>query len=211
MTMPETHGAAAETLHTLMVRYVDGDRRAFDRLARHIEPRLRTFFRRRVASPEVIDDLVQQTFLRVHTSRRHYDDRWNATPSAVQAWFLTTARRTMIDYFRSEYRRQARLDTVRQRDDVEAYGGRAAPSTPEEHLGEEERRAQVQASVRQAIGALPLHSREVVRRHKLEGESMPHIARDLGIATVSLRVRAHRAYRKLATALAPLKSRLRAP
>ena len=47
-------------------------------------------------------------------------------------------------------------------------------------------------------------SRTVVQRHKLEGQSMQQIANDLGIAAGTIRVRAHRAYRRLAAALAPL-------
>lgn len=194
-----------DPMHALMVRYVDGDPAAFRQLMRRVEPRIRAYLRRRVNTPELVDDLVQQTLLRVHVSRGCYDERWVGKQGAVERWFLTTAKRTMLDHFRSEYRRQTRLDTVCNGNDTEGFGGAGAPVTPEEHLSAEEELAQLQTSVRLAVDALPPRSREVVRRHKLEGEPIPRIADELGVATVSLRVRAHRAYRKLAQALAPLR------
>lgn len=190
-----------DPMHALMLRYVGGDERAFDTLFRRLAPRIRSYLQRRVRAPDLVDDLMQQTLLRVHVSKQCYDDRWAGEPGTVERWFLTSARRTMLDHFRSEYRRQARLDRVCEQDAAEGFGAPPAPATPEERLCEDEERAERRARVRRAVDALPPDSREVVRRHKLEGEPIKHIANELSVPTVSLRVRAHRAYRKLAKAL----------
>ena len=190
-----------DSMHALMLRYVEGDARAFDTLFRRLAPRIRRYLQRRIRAPELVDDLMQQTLLRVHVSKQCYDDRWEGEPGTVERWFLTSARRTMLDHFRSEYRRQARVEKVCQREDTEGFGRRDAPRTPEERLCDDEEVAQRRASVRRAVDALPANSREIVRRHKLEGEPIHRIANELSIPTVSLRVRAHRAYKKLAKTL----------
>mgnify|MGYP000232594218 CR=1 FL=1 len=201
--MMNTRAPAAASLQSLMLRYVEGDSRAFDQLARHLEPKVRRFIQRRMHDPDLVDDLVQQTFMRVHTSRDRYAEQRSGDGRSVEAWFLTTAHRTMLDHMRGEYRRQARIDKLSRSQDTAGFGAPTPPETPEQQLSRAEQKAQVRASVRTAVDALPGDSREVVLRHKLEGQSMQRIANDLGLAVGTIRVRAHRAYRKLAGNLNP--------
>jgi len=187
----------------LMLRYVDGDKRAFDALARIIEPKIRRFMQRRIHDAGLVDDLVQQTFLRVHASRDLYTHAQGRTARSVDSWFMTTAIRTLLDHRRHEYRRVARVDQLGSFHDPSGFGAPPPPQTPEQQLSLAEQEQQLQQVVRSAVAALPHDSREVIRRHKLEGQTIARVANDLGVAAGTLRVRAHRAYRKLAASLAP--------
>jgi len=146
--------------------------RAFDTLLRRLGPRIRKYLQRRVRAPEVVGDLMQQTLLRVHVSKQRYDHRWTGEAGTVERWFLTSARRAMLDHLRSEYRREARFQTICQQDATEGFGRPAAPRTPEERLCDDEDLAELRASVRHAVDALPPNSWEVIRRHKLQGEPL---------------------------------------
>ena len=56
-----------------MIRALDGDAAAYDALLRVLVPQLRAFFNRRVNSEDVVEDLVQETLIAVHTKRSTYD------------------------------------------------------------------------------------------------------------------------------------------
>ncbi len=187
--------------HELMLRYVDGDRRAFDTLVHRVEPKIRRFLRRRVHDPDLVDDLFQQTLMRVHASRDRYKDERASHPTSVDQWFMTTAYRTTLDHLRGEYRRRARVETLSRFHDTAGFGVPLSPITPEQLLSDDEQLDVLRQHVRDAVEALPRDSAEIVRRHKLEGQTMHSIAKDLGVAAGTLRVRAHRAYRKLAVLL----------
>lgn len=188
----------------LMMRYVDGDKRAFDSLARAIEPRIRGFFRRRTGDLDLVDDLVQQTFLRVHTSRSLYAEARVNGPRSVEAWFMTTAVRTLLDYRRYEHRRIARIGQLSSFRDPSAFGAPPPAKNPEQQLSAAQEQQRLRQTVHAAVDELPRDARELIRRHKLEGHPIQGMAGDLGIAAGTLRVRAHRAYRKLADSLRPL-------
>ena len=180
----------------LMLEYADGCPRAFRRLAETLLPRIRRYIRRRVRNADTVDDLVQQTFVRIHASRHRYDG------GPVDAWCLTIARCVVLDHQRSEHRRAGRLDRLVRHHDMAGFGGPPPPLTPEQRLGEHQRAAALHDRIGAALAELSPDAREVVRRHKLEGQPMQRIADDLGIAAGTLRVRAHRAYRRLASLLA---------
>ena len=189
------------SMQALMCRYADGDSRAFERLARTLEPRVRRFIQGRMYDPDLVDDLVQETFLRVHVSRERYAAQRSMKSRSVEAWFMTTARRTMLDHMRGEYRRRARIDKLSQGEEAAGFGAPAPGQTPEQRFCSVQQHARLCRRVCEAVDALPGGSREVVVRHKLEGHSMQHIAKDLGLAVGTVRVRAHRAYRRLSERL----------
>jgi RNA polymerase sigma-70 factor (ECF subfamily) len=59
-------------------------------------------------------------------------------------------------------------------------------------------------AVRQALGQLSESQREVVVLHAYEGMTFAEIAEVLGATGVAVRVRAHRAYRRLRELLRPI-------
>jgi RNA polymerase sigma-70 factor (ECF subfamily) len=83
----------------LMGAYCDGDERAFAALYQLVAPRLMRFFCRRIAACRT-EDLVQQTFLKLHRSRGIYVRGADPLP-----WIFTIAHRVLID----DHRARARL------------------------------------------------------------------------------------------------------
>lgn len=195
--MPRT--TEPQTISGLMRRALEGDRRSYTTLVETMQPRVRQFIRRRVPQADVVDDLVQRTFIRVHLSLKRYAAHRSTGDASVAGWFLTAAQRTVLDYRRSEYRRRDRLDRLTRFHHGAGFVPSRGSDDPEEALSSAQSRDAVRSMVRSAIDALPPDAGEIVRRHKLDGESMPRIAEDLGVAPVTARVRAHRAYRRLAS------------
>lgn len=194
-------------LCALMERYVDGEERAFAELHGLLIPRIRARLSRMVHDAALVEDLVQQTFLRAHQAR----ERFSATPGghpdrAVEAWYLAIARNVTLDYLRQQYRSDRRHAKLTARGEIEGMGASGISVTPEQVQVELEELDGTARRVRDAIAQLPPGQREVVRLHKLGGLSMAEIASRLGVRQGALRVRAHRAYKTLANLLVPAPS-----
>ena len=71
-----------------MERYADGDADAFDEVWRTLAPVVRACQRRWIGDTALAEDLVQETFLRVHHARARY-----RSGAPVGPWVLTIARR----------------------------------------------------------------------------------------------------------------------
>ncbi|MCA9707728.1 MAG: RNA polymerase sigma factor [Myxococcales bacterium] len=194
---------SGEQLHRLMEAYVDGDEHAFHRLHAALEPRLRARLGRLVRDAAIVDDLIQLTFLRAHAARDRFASLPERADRAVEGWYLAIARNVALDHLRHSYRRDRRHETLIAKGDVAGMG------VPEEELNAEELRLtresgdELARRVRAAIEQLPPGQREVVKLHKLRGMSMADIADRMGVRPGALRVRAHRAYKALASILLP--------
>lgn len=183
MAVPSTE--EAQRLSDAMSRYADGDARAFVVVYEALAPVVGRCMRRWINDPALADDLVQETFLRVHRARERY------RPGApVGPWVITIARRLSID----AHRRRGSSKVVLTREGQLPEVG-VAPPEPVDDTNE------LIAEVRAAIAALPPSLRPVVEMHKLEGRPMAEVAAELGIKEGAARVRAHRGYKRLKTAL----------
>ncbi len=197
-TRPETRG-----LQGLMERYIDGDQRAFLALHHRLQPRIRARLGRMVRDEALVEDLVQQTFLRAHQARSRYQAGPSAGDRAVEGWFLAIARNAALDSMRHQYRRDRRHATLEARGELEGMGVSVErPNSEALHIEQEREQAEVRR-VRAAIDQLPPTQREVVKMHKLSGMPMAEISERLGVRPGALRVRAHRAYKALARMLNP--------
>jgi RNA polymerase sigma-70 factor (ECF subfamily) len=199
----ETYPALLGGLHDLMERYVDGDERAFASLHRRLEPRVRARLGRMLRDEALVEDLVQQTFMRAHQARTRYAAGTTQADKAVEGWYLAIARNVALDHLRHTYRRERRHSVLAARGEVEGMGVPEAIANPEELRIADEIADERARSVRFAIEQLPASQREVVTLHKLRGLGMTEIAERIGVRPGALRVRAHRAYKALARLLAP--------
>src|SRR4051794_32136378 len=75
-----------------MDRYADGDAAVFPVLYDALAPRLEAFVRRRTRHPSRVDDLVQQTFERIHRARGTF-----IRGSDVLSWAFKIARNLCLD------------------------------------------------------------------------------------------------------------------
>src|ERR1700754_4485488 len=102
----------------LMQRSCDGDAGAFRELYALVAPRLLGYLLKMTRERALADDLLQQTFLKVHRARGAYVRGADPLP-----WIYSIAHRTFIDEARKVKRTSARTD-----DDAELAAIPAAPA-----------------------------------------------------------------------------------
>jgi len=75
-----------------------GSRRCFDELTRRYSPKLFNFLRPKIASTQDIEDIIQDTFLKLYRNILRYDPKWR-----FSTWIYTAANRLAISHFRSKH------------------------------------------------------------------------------------------------------------
>lgn len=147
------------------------------------ESAFRSFLRRRIGNEALVEDLLQQSFVKAveHQHSLRNDD-------SVVAWFYRVLRNTVIDYYRSHGAESKRDEAFLQ--ELIHRGEDQEPPLDE-----------MKAAVCQCLhGIMPeLRSNysELLRRIDLEGESPAQVAKVLGITLNNLTVRLHRARQAL--------------
>jgi RNA polymerase sigma-70 factor (ECF subfamily) len=170
----------------LMQRYQAGDAAAFRELYALVAPKMLGYLSKLSKSRAVADDLLQQTFLKIHRARAAYVVGADPIP-----WFYSIAHRTFID----EARRVQRAVVRSAGDDVPEVPAGITGSTAantEEPVDPELAKAAVAA-----LATLPLQQREAVVLTKLEGKSVAEAAAIAGTTVGAMKVRAHRGYEAL--------------
>lgn len=175
---PAAPDQAERELCALMEGYLEGRIDAFDGLYAALSGRLRGYLLSQCRDPALADDLLQETFLQVHRSRRTYEPGRPVTP-----WIFAIARHVFLMKRRSTGRRlrfEERLgaatgDVVR--DDVKV-------------LVEKD-------EVRRALDQVPADQREALLLHHVEGWSFGEIAARLGIRVNAAKTRAFRGMKKM--------------
>jgi RNA polymerase sigma-70 factor (ECF subfamily) len=173
-------------LESLMAGYQRGDRDAASALIQRVSPSLLRFFLVQVTSRRDADDLVQETWLRLHQARHTY-----RPGEPVLPWVYAIARHIRVDHYRRVRRRD---DRERQ---VEVLPEAPAASAPVE------RQPDLDAILRE----LPESQREVITMLKVSGMSLEEVARATSSSVGSVKQKAHRAYEKLRQLLADFEPR----
>ncbi len=187
--------AAAETprasveLDRLMDRYAAGDLAAFTELHRQLAPRLHGFLTRLGGKLRLADDLLQDTFLRMHRARGSF-----SPGAAVVPWAYAVARNVYIDHTRKG--RERRTDSIEDLPPgtelvAEAAGSPDADMAAKETLD----------LVRVTLEKLPQAQREAFILIRFEGLRVAEAAEVLGASEANVKVRAFRAYEAFRQAL----------
>jgi len=90
---------ADDNLEMLMARYQEGDSAAASALIYRLSPQLYRFFAAHSGSRADADDLLQETWLRIHKVRHTYRPGEPALP-----WFYAIARHIRVDHYRKSIR-----------------------------------------------------------------------------------------------------------
>ena len=171
----------------LMRLYQAGDANAFRELYALVAPKMLGYLSKLTRSRAVADDLLQQTFLKIHRARGAYVVGADPLP-----WFYSIAHRTFID----EARRVQRAVVRTGGDDVPEVAagltGESADRADEPRVDPELARAALDA-----LADLPTQQREAVVLTKLEGRSVAEAATIAGTTVGAMKVRAHRGYEAL--------------
>lgn len=170
--------AGEEALIASMVAVKDGDDAAFRPLVDTLSGRLQRFFTQRGAPAAEVEDLVQETLIRVYRKRASY-----RAGRSVTAWTFAIGRNLMIDRHRRQ-RPQVTLDAVEEL---------IAPPAPDD------------APVADiwALARLTLKTRDFEALWLRYGAemSLPEVAQALGISGVHTRVLLYRARKRMALEL----------
>jgi len=165
---------APAQLDRWMERYQDGDPAAPGALIAALSPALLRFFRSQSATREYADDLLQDTWLRIHRVRHTY-----RPGEPVLPWVYAIARRTKIDGYRRA-RRIASRETPMRMD---------LPGPAPRHDGFPD--------FATLIASLPESQREVITTLKVSGLTLEEVARATSSTVGAVKQRAHRAYERL--------------
>lgn len=147
-----------------------------------------------VRNPDEADDLTQDVFLQVHRKLSSLRD-----PDAVVGWMYRIATHVCYDRFR-RWGRQPTLAPLGDASSVDA--GRAFGGGEEPSLGRVIEQAEMSACVRGYLDDLSDEYRTVILLHDLEELTSVEIAEMLGASLDAVKIRLHRARRKLEASLA---------
>lgn len=172
----------------LMHHYQAGDPMAATALIHRISPGLHRYFLADSASRAHADDLLQETWLRIHRVRHTY-----RSGEPVMPWFFAIARHVRIDHFRKMSRTTAREETLT--DESQSVAGSM------DHTAMEELDA--------LLAPLPANQREAIEMLKVAGMSLEEVARATSSTVGSVKQRVHRAYKRLRQHMLVLKGEQR--
>ena len=176
------------TAADLMTRYCDGDADAFRALHREIAPRLLGYLMGMARSRALAEDVLQQTFLKVHRARGAYVRGADPVP-----WIYAIAHRTFLDEVRRRKRAAAPTDDGALPEAEAAITGEPAAQAAERTEADPE----VTRAALAALAELPTAQRQAVVLTKLEGRSVAEAAAIAGTTPGAMKVRAHRGYEAL--------------
>jgi RNA polymerase sigma-70 factor, ECF subfamily len=166
--MDSDHG-----LQLLMARYQEGDFSAATALVDLLSPQLHRFFLVQSASRRHADDLLQETWLRIHQVRHTY-----RPGSPVLPWLYAIARHIRVDHYRKTLRSESHEQRI-------AVGREIAQS----QTGS--------GDLESLLATLPDTQREVIAMLKISGMTVEEVARATSSSVGSVKQKAHRAYQKL--------------
>lgn len=175
----------------LMSRYCAGEIAAFHQLYAAVAPRILSYLTGLMGDRPTAEDLLQQTFMKLHEARPAYVKGANPVP-----WLYTIAHRTCLDELRRQKRARVRVSkdgSLPYEPSVDISG------TSEAHPPVDE--AAIARGLA-ALATLPTPLRQAVLLTKIQGHSSAQAASIAGTTVGAIKVRAHRGYQALRRKLA---------
>lgn len=166
-----------DPLEVLMLKYQQADSAAVAELVRTVNPVLLRYFRGYTRNEAESEDLLQETWLRIHRSRHSYRAGSRALP-----WIFAIADHTRVDRYRKrsrELKREVAVDPL------------------PEHRPRVEAPSSARWDLEALLAKLPEAQREVLLLLKFSELSIDEIAKLKGATAGAIKLRAHRAYEAL--------------
>jgi RNA polymerase sigma-70 factor (ECF subfamily) len=167
---------SGKDLDRWMERYQQADPNAPAALINALSPQLLRFFRAQLVSREHADDLLQETWLRIHRVRHTY-----RPGEPVLPWVYSIARRVRVDGYRKVRRisqHETGVEVLPERTERVDVSNRLPPFET-------------------LIAPLPESQREVLTLLKVGGLSLEEVALATSSTLGSVKQKAHRAYTRL--------------
>ncbi|HET7231997.1 MAG TPA: sigma-70 family RNA polymerase sigma factor [Longimicrobium sp.] len=174
----------------LFQRYTQGDADGFRVLVDRYQPRIQGFLRKRLNDEERVEDLTQDTFLRIHRARDSYDPA-----RKFSTWIHTIANNLLKNEFRNRSRRRETTFSELRPE----TGSNGAVSRPVEfaatgHNPEREAyRRELREAIDAAIERMDEHHRIPFVMREVEDRTYEEIAEQIGIPVGTVKSRLNRA------------------
>lgn len=181
----DSQAALPEALSHLMRRYQQADAAAADELVALVNPILARFYYALSGNPRIVEDLLQECWLRIHRARQSY-----RPGDPVLPWILAIARHTRVDQYRRWKRSAGRESSIDAMPVHPASDPRSAMETRLEAN-----------SILAVMEGIPEAQREVLMMLKVSGMSVEEVARATGSSAAAVKQRAFRAYQAVRKAL----------
>jgi RNA polymerase sigma-70 factor (ECF subfamily) len=159
-----------------MAGYQNGDHDAATTLVNRLSPQLHRFFLAQMVSRPHADDLLQETWLRIHEVRHTYRHGQPVLP-----WLYAIARHVRVDHYRKVLRAEIRDRSLKENSSA-PQAATAAGAIPD---------------LQTLLATLPASQREVIAMLKVTGMSLEEVARATSSSVGSVKQKAHRAYETL--------------
>ncbi len=153
---------------------------ATERIWEDLSKQLRSFLRLRVSDEQTAEDLLQETFVRIHRKIDDVEDE-----QRIRSWVFQIARNLIIDHYRGKL-----PDTTSGVEEI-----------PGEASGDENLNELVAGWLPAMISQLPESYREAVELYELQGISQQEIADRLDLSLSGAKSRVQRGRAKLKTLL----------
>jgi RNA polymerase sigma-70 factor, ECF subfamily len=158
--------------------YTNGNEHGFQLLMERYEPRIQGFLRKRLNDEERVEDLTQDTFLRIHRARDSYD------PSRkFSTWIHTIANNLLKNEFRNRSRRRETVFSE-LRPEASPAGGSSRPVEFQAEGADPEHetyRSELREAIDSAIEKMDEHHRIPFVMREVEDLSYEEIAEAIGI------------------------------
>ncbi len=167
----------------LMVSAQSGDESDYRQLLQEIATVIHAFLRRRFGDHHFIEDCVQESLIAVHQARHTYDPQRPFRP-----WLFAIVRHKAIDTLRKQRTRKKVVDHYKREQEILSQTGNQSMSENEFTEG-------------RLLESLSSQHKEVLVLTKIIGFSIAETAKKLDISESAVKVRVHRAIRKLQQSL----------
>lgn len=163
----------------------NADRTAFRQLFEHFAPRLKSFVLSQGTDPQMAEEVVQETMVRVWRKASQFDP----AKASASTWIFTIARNMRIDLLRKASRPEP------------DFNDPAFVPDPEPQVPEIMARAQDEEILTQLVSSMPTEQREVLVLAYFEDKTHPEIAAQLNIPLGTVKSRIRLALKRMRTAL----------
>jgi RNA polymerase sigma factor (sigma-70 family) len=169
----------------LLQAYLYGSEEAFQELYRRYSGKVYGYLCRRISDRQVLDDLFQMVFLKLHQSRTSYKKEY-----LLSQWVFMICKSTMIDHFRKQGREMDRMEEYRQSQDLEERPGESLKEEGLELRG-----------VGQVLEGLPKNQKVALSLRYERDSSFEEIASQLNTSPANARKLISRGLKKIRTLL----------
>jgi len=183
---------------SLVSRYLDGERFAFQELVERYQERLLNFIYRTIGDRDRAEDLVQETFVRVYRHLHRFDQT-----KKFSTWAYTIA----SNLAKNELRNRSRTPLVLFQAMRKSWDADHRPLEFEDSTYSPDdlfRKRNLRATVEAAVAELPEHHRVVFVLREMEGKTYEEISEITGVTLGTVKSRLNRARNRFAQIIAPM-------